>query len=144
MKTILRNILAVVIGLVLGGVVNMALVVAGPRIIPPPPGVDLSDAQSLAAGIHLLAPRHFIFPFLAHALGTLAGVLATHLAAATRRTALACLIGALNLAGGIVAACVIPAPPWFIALDLLAAYVPMTWLGTWLGGQLRPGGAGPA
>ena len=56
MKTILRNCLAVVVGLVLGGIVNTALVMAGPHVIPPPAGVDMSDAKSLAAGVHLLAP----------------------------------------------------------------------------------------
>lgn len=137
MKTILWNCLAIVIGLVLGGTVNMALVIAGPHMIPPPAGVDMSDAKSLAAGIHLLAPRHFLFPILAHALGTLAGALATHLTAATRRAVLAYVIGALSLAGGITAACMIPAPGWFIALDLVVAYLPMACLGARLGRALR-------
>jgi hypothetical protein len=141
MKTILRNCLAVVIGLVLGSIVNMALVVASPHVIPPPAGVDMSDAKSLAAGVHLLAPKHFLFPFLAHAAGTLAGALATHLAASTRRSALAYVIGALFLAGGITAAFIIPAPVWFIALDLLVAYIPMAWLGTCLGRSIRSGSA---
>lgn len=138
MNTIFRNSLAVVVGLVLGGIVNMALVVTGPRIFPPPAGVDMSDAKSLAAGVHLLAPKHFLFPFLAHAAGTLVGALATHLAASTRRHALAHVIGALFLAGGITAAFIIPAPAWFIALDLLVAYIPMAWLGICLGRRLRP------
>lgn len=137
MKTILRNCLAVLIGLVLGGIVNMALVVAGPHVFPPPSGVDMSDAKSLAAGVHLLAPKHFLFPFLAHAVGTLAGALAAHLVASTRRSALAYVIGALFLAGGITAAFIIPAPAWFIALDLLVAYLPMAWLGTCLGRSIR-------
>jgi hypothetical protein len=137
MKTILKNCLAVVVGLVLGSIVNIALVIAGSHVIPPPAGVDMSDAKSLAAGIHLLVPKHFFFPFLAHALGTLAGALVTHLAASTRRSALAYVIGALFLAGGIAAACMIPAPAWFIALDLLVAYLPMAWLGARLGRGIR-------
>lgn len=47
----------------------MALVLIGPHLILPPAGVDVSDAQSLKASIHLLQPKHFVFPFLAHALG---------------------------------------------------------------------------
>lgn len=137
MKTIFRNVVAVVAGLVVGGLVNMALVVAGTQLVPAPAGVDLRDAKSLAAGIHLLAPRHFLFPFLAHGLGTLAGALATHLAAATRRSALACVIGVAFLAGGIAATFMIPAPAWFIVLDLLLAYLPMAWLGARLGHKIR-------
>jgi hypothetical protein len=40
MKTILRNLLAVVVGLLVGGGVNMALVIVGPYFIPPPPGMS--------------------------------------------------------------------------------------------------------
>lgn len=31
----------------------------------------------------------------------------------------------------------IPAPGWFIALDLLGAYVPMAWLGIQIGARMR-------
>ena len=31
----------------------------------------------------------------------------------------------------------IPAPTWFIALDLLAAYIPMAWLGIRMGTHLK-------
>ena len=54
MKILIRNTLAVVIGLVLGSLVNMALVVIGPRLIPPPAGVDMSTVEGLNAGVHLL------------------------------------------------------------------------------------------
>jgi hypothetical protein len=137
MKIILRNCLAVVIGLVLGSIANMALVVAGPHIFPPPVGVDMSDAKSFAAGVHLLEPKHFLFPFLAHAVGTLVGAGAAHLIAASRRSDFAYVIGALFLAGGIAASFMIPAPGWFIAVDLLLAYLPMAWVGICLGRRMR-------
>ncbi len=138
MKSILRNLLAVIVGLVLGGIVNMALVIIGPHVIPPPDGVNMADAKSLAANIHLLAPKHFLFPFLAHAGGTLAGALTASLIAATRRKVFAHVVGVFFLAGGIAAACMIPAPVWFIALDLVVAYVPMACLGARLGAKIRP------
>jgi len=138
MKTILRNSLAVVSGLVLGSVTNMALVVAGPHVIPPPDALNMGDVKSLAAGVHLLTPQDFLFPFLAHAAGAFTGALVAHLAAATHRATCAYVIGALFLAGGIAAATMIPAPGWFIALDLMAAYLPMAWLGIFIGRRLRP------
>lgn len=138
MKTIIRNCLAVLIGLVLGSIVNMALVIVGPHLIPPPAGVDMSDMESFAAGAHLLGPQHYLFPFLAHALGTLAGALTAHLISSTRRSVFSYVIGALFLFGGITAAFMIPAPAWFIALDLLAAYIPMACLATRLGRRIRP------
>lgn len=137
MKTILRNILAVIAGFVLGSIVNMALVMVGPQVIPPPEGVNMGDPKSLAAVAETLPPKHFLFPFLAHALGTLTGAFVAHAAGGSRRTALAFTIGGFFLAGGIAAAFMIPAPAWFIALDLLLAYLPMAWLGARLGQRIR-------
>ncbi len=137
MKTILRNGLAVIIGLLVGGSLNMALVLIGPHVIAPPKGVNMGDAASLSASIHLLEPRHFLFPFLAHAIGTLAGALATHLIASSYRATLGYVIGALFLIGGISAAFMIPAPVWFIALDIVVAYIPMAWFGIGLGRRIR-------
>jgi hypothetical protein len=130
---VLRNILAVVVGMIVGGGVNMAFVIASPLVIPPPAGVDVSDLQSLSASIHLFEPKHFVFPFLAHAVGTLVGALLAYLVAASHRPVFAYVIGVCFLAGGIAAARMIPAPAWFVVLDLAAAYVPMAFLGTLLG-----------
>lgn len=134
--TLFRNILAVVFGFVAGSVVNMALVTIGPRVIPAPAGVDVSKAESIAASIHLFEPKHFVFPFLAHALGTFAGALVAYLVAASRRTVFAFVVGGLFLAGGIAASFLIPAPAWFIALDLVAAYLPMAWLAMQVGRRM--------
>jgi hypothetical protein len=137
MPNLLRNVLAVIAGLIVGGVVNTALISVSPSIIPPPPGVDVSQADSLRQSIHLFEPRHFLMPFLAHALGTLAGALAAWLLAATHERRIAYAIAAVFLCGGIAASFMIPAPAWFIALDLLAAYLPMAWLATLIGGLMR-------
>ena len=129
MKTILRNVIAVIVGMVVGSCVNMALVALGPMLIPPPPGVNMSDAASLSSSIHLLEPRHFLFPFLAHAGGSFAGAAVAFLVAANRRWAMALIVGAVFLAGGIAASMMIAAPLWFVLLDLLFAYLPAAWLG---------------
>ena len=136
MNPIIRNTLSVIVGFVAGSVVNMALVVIGPKIIPPPAGVDVSKAESIAASIHLFEPKHFVFPFLAHALGAFSGALVAYLIAASYRAIFAWVIGVLFLAGGIAASLMIPAPKWFIALDLLVAYLPMAWLAISLGRRL--------
>ena len=78
-------------------------------------------------------------PFLAHALGTFVGALVAYLIAATYKLQLAYVIGAFFLCGGVVASFLIPAPTWFIALDLLAAYIPMAWLATRIGDCINPG-----
>jgi hypothetical protein len=129
MPKLLRNVIAVLAGVVIGGVVNMALVTLSPSLIPPPAGVDVSSAEELSKAMHLFEPRHFIMPFLAHALGTLAGAFAAYRIAASNKALVAYVIALVFLCGGVAASFMIPAPAWFIALDLLAAYLPMAWLG---------------
>jgi len=129
MNPIIRNILAVIAGLVIGNLVNFGLIMIGPSVIPPPPGVNVMDMESLKTNMHLFEPKHFIFPFLSHALGTLAGALVVSFLAATHKMKFAIGVGVIFLLGGIVASISIPAPTWFIALDLIVAYIPMGWLG---------------
>jgi hypothetical protein len=137
MSPVLKSILAVVVGGVASMVVNGTLINVGPMLVPPPPGVDVRDAASIKAGIHLFEPKHFAVPFLAHALGTFVGALVAFLIAGPRGTIAAYIISALGLLGGIAASMMIPAPAWFIGLDLLVAYFPMGWLAIRLGQRLK-------
>jgi hypothetical protein len=141
MKTFARNALALLVGLFIGGMVNMALVTLGPKLIAPPPGVDMTTAEGLTAGISLLEPKHYIMPFLAHAVGTLVAALIGALLAVSHRRVVAYVIGVAFLCGGIAASSMIPAPTWFIALDLVAAYIPMAWLGLFIANRIKPGAA---
>jgi uncharacterized membrane protein YbjE (DUF340 family) len=121
MPTLLRNALALIAGVIIGAFVNMAIIKLGLSLIPPPAGVDVNNAASLAKGIHLFEPKHFVTPFLAHALHAFVGALITYLFAASYKRALAIAVGVIVLCGGIAASFMIPAPAWFIALDLLVA-----------------------
>lgn len=129
MNPILRNILAVLTGLIVGSVVNMSIIEISGSIIPPPEGFDIRTEAGLKASMHLLEAKHFIFPFLAHALGTFIGALLTAMIAATQKIKLALLIGLFFLAGGIWMVTIIPAPIGFAIIDLLLAYIPCAWLG---------------
>lgn len=134
MNPILKNILALLAGFVVGGLVNMGLVGVGPHVIPLPDGADVSTMESLAASMELFEPRHFVFPFLAHALGTLVGAFTAAKLAASKPMTLALVIGGFYLLGGIAAANMIGGPTWFIATDITLAYLPMGYLGGMLAG----------
>jgi hypothetical protein len=144
MSKSLRWVIAVVAGFAVGSVVNGGLVLLGGSLIPPPPGADTSTVEGTRAAMALMQPRHFIFPFLAHALGTLAGVLIAAMLSPVGTRGPALVVGALFLLGGVAAAAMFPAPGWFKALDLILAYGPMTWLGLWFARRLRPPGAADA
>ena len=129
MNSTVKNILAVISGLILGSAVNMGIIMISGSIIPPPDGADITTMEGLKESMHLFQPKHFILPFLAHALGTFAGAFLTALIAANHKIKFALSIGAFFLIGGIANTFMLPAPTWFIVLDLAGAYIPMAWLG---------------
>ncbi len=137
MSPVIKNILAVIAGIAVGGFVNSAIIGISGSVIPPPEGVDPSDMESLKANMHLFEARHFIMPFLAHAVGTLVGAAIAAAIAATNKMKIALGIGAFFLLGGIAAVFLLPSPTWFIVVDLIGAYFPMAWLG----GKLTAGKA---
>ena len=129
MNYLLKNFIAVITGIILGSLVNMGIIMLSGSIIPPPEGVDVMNMESLRSSIHLFEPKHFIFPFLAHALGTLVGAYIAALVAANHKMKFALGIGVFFLIGGIANCFMLPAPTWFIVVDLAGAYLPMGWLG---------------
>ena len=124
-----RSILAVMAGVLVGGIVNMGIVMVGPMIVPLPAGADMTTAEGITAAMPMLEAKHFIAPFLAHALGSLTGAAVAALISISHKFAVAMIVGVITLVGGILAATMIPAPIWFIALDLIVAYLPMAWIG---------------
>ena len=131
----LKNALAVIVGIIAGSVANMALVVVGPAIIPPPDGVDVTNMESIRSSLHMFEFKHFVFPFLAHALGTLAGAYLAVVMSASRGMAAAMVVGGFFLICGIINAVSIASPTLFAVVDLVGAYIPMAWIGARLAGR---------
>jgi hypothetical protein len=138
MPPILKNILAVIAGIMVGSVVNMAIITVGPILIPPPEGVDMSDMGNFAENLNLLEPANFIAPWVAHAVGTLAGAFIAARLAASHKMRFALGIGVFFLMGGIMMVSMFGGPVWFAVLDLVAAYLPMGFLGGMLAGATKP------
>ncbi|MFC5045089.1 hypothetical protein ACFSTE_16270 [Aquimarina hainanensis] len=128
MNPIIRNILAIIAGWLVGSIVNMSIVKIGHTLLPIE-NIDTNNLKELATIMPTLDAKHFIFPFVAHALGTLGGALVAALIAATHKMKIALGIGVLFLIGGILASYMLPAPTWFIITDLACAYIPMAWIG---------------
>jgi hypothetical protein len=128
MKPILKNTLAILSGLIIGSIVNMAIITYGPIIIPPPIGADVTTEEGLKTAMTLFEPKHFIMPFLAHAIGTFVGAFLTYNIAANYKLLLTYILALFFLAGGIYMVFILPSPLWFSAIDLIAAYIPMAYL----------------
>lgn len=125
MNPLVKNILAVVLGIIIGSIVNMGIIMISGSIIPPPQDADITTMEGLKSTMHLFEPKHFVFPFLAHALGTFIGAIVAATIAATHKTKFALAIGVFFLIGGVVNVIMLPSPIWFSILDLGAAYIPM-------------------
>lgn len=135
MNPLLKNILAVVAGIVVGMIINFALVLLGSTIIPLPAGIDPANPESIRAGLDLIEFKHLIFPFLGHALGTLAGAFTAAKLAMSHKMRFALGIGIIFLILGIINLLAVPSPLGFAVADLILAYIPMGWLGGIFAGQ---------
>jgi len=129
MKTILLNILAILLGLFIGSFVNMSIINISGSIIPPPLGIDVTTEEGLKNAMPFFEPKHFLFPFLAHAIGTFFGAFITTLISKTYRKTFALVIGLAFLIGGIIMINLVPTPLWFSITDLVLAYIPMAFWG---------------
>lgn len=121
MHPALRNILAVIIGALACIFLNGLLLGLMMKLVGTPEGFDPNKMDTY----HLLQAKHYLSPFVAHALPSLVGGAIAALIAASRKMTYALVVGGLHLLGGLIAAFMIPAPVWFIVLDLAVAYLPM-------------------
>lgn len=110
----------------------MGLVQLGHQVLPLE-GVDPNDMDALAKAMPDMGPEYFIFPFLAHAVGTFAGAIVAAWIATGHKMKFALGIGLLFLIFGIAVNIMLPGPLWFSILDVLVAYIPMAWLGGKIG-----------
>lgn len=135
MNLLSQNVYALLVGFLIGCAVNMVALAVSGITVPMPVGVDLTTLEGLQETVNLFEPRHFIFPFLGHAVGTLAGASATAAIAASYQFTLAIVLGVVFLVGGIADTIMFPVPAWFAILDLGIAFLPMAWFG----GKFNPG-----
>lgn len=135
MNPIIKNILAVIAGWLGGSVINMGLVKTG-HLLFPIEGIDPGDMEALVSVMPTLEFEYFIFPFLAHALGTLVGAIIAGWMAASHKMKFSLGIGVLFLIGGIMVNYMLPGPIWFAATDILIAYIPMAWMGGKIAGKI--------
>ena len=103
-------------------VVNMGLIITGNQLIPFEDDMNPMNAT-------MWEIKYFIFPFFAHAIGTLSGAFIAAKFSASYHMIFAICIGLFFLLGGITMVFILPAPVWFIVVDLFLAYIPMGWLG---------------
>ena len=128
----LRNIIAVLVGLVVGSTVNMALIMLNAEMLfPMPPGTDMADPVQMNAYVATLPTAAFFVVMLAHLGQSFVGGWVAARIGASRPMVLAMIIGVLSLAGGVMSMMSIRGPAWF-AIEL-----PLYLVVAWLAGRIE-------
>ncbi len=122
-----RIIIGVIAGLVIGVLVIYAIESLGHRLYPLPPGVDLEHPEAMGEWIETLPAGAFAIILAAFVGGSFAGGLVSTLIARDRPVP-ALLVGGLLTVAGIANVMMIPHPLWFTIVSVLV-YLPAAWLG---------------
>ena len=121
MPTWLRNVLAVFLGLVLSGIVVGLVESVGHLLWPPPPGVDVTQPEALAALMDQIPLPAKLNVVLAWWLGAFVGAGVAARLAGSRPAVLGYVVGSVQLAGGVATLFMIPHPAWMVVSALVAA-----------------------
>ena len=126
---ILKRTIVLFLSVFIGAQVNGAILTLGTTLIPAPDGFDLNTMEGLKAAVPFLEAKHYLFPFLAHAIGTLISALLITRFLTSQQLVFSMMAGILFLLGGVSMVIMLPGTPiWFVLLDLIVAYVPMAYL----------------
>ncbi|MEE2888020.1 MAG: hypothetical protein VX951_11385 [Planctomycetota bacterium] len=123
----LRNIVAVIVGLALGMAVNMGLIQLNVQVLNPmPAGMDMNDSEQFNAYLATLPASAYVMIILAHLGQAFVGGWVAARLGESRPMLLAMIIGVLSLAGGIAAMTMFKGPDWMVVE--LPLYLVVAWL----------------
>ena len=120
-----RNVVAVVVGLAVGMVVNMALVMLNVGVLfPMPEGTSMADPERFAAYLAALPATAFLVAVVAHLGQAFVGGWTAARLGASHPVVLALIVGGFTLVGGVINLIQLPGPTWMwleVPLYLLVA-----------------------
>lgn len=126
----LRNIAAVLAGLIVGMIVNMLLVQINTLIFPLPEGVNMMDSEQMRSAIRQMPPASWIGVFIAHLGQAFVGAWLAAKIGKSHQMVLAMIVGVLALLGGIANALMLATPAW------TWIEMPLYLVAAWFGGKL--------
>ena len=137
---ILRNIGAVILGLIVGMVLNMGVLFLNMVFFPMPEGVSMNDQAAMVAWMAELPQTAFILPVVAHLAQAFGGGWVAARVGASHPVVLAMIIGVLSMIGGILNLLQIPGPIWMWAE--MPFYLLLAALAGWMESKRRANQAG--
>ena len=109
---LLRNIGAVIAGMIVGMALNMAIIMANLIFFPMPEGLSMQDQEGFSAWAATLPDSAFILPMMAHLAQAFGGGWLAARLGASNPMVLAMIVGVLSLVGGIMNALSMEIPTW--------------------------------
>lgn len=122
----LRNILAVVIGLATGMIFNMTMVILDTALHPMPEGVTFEDTEGMASYISGLPILALLIILVAHVGQAFVGGLVAAAISRNASMAVAMVVGGMSLIGGVMNMLSMSLPAWMwieVPLYLIAAWL---------------------
>jgi len=116
----IRNIAAVLAGVVTAFVLILVVEKLGHLIYPPPADLDFSDPEAIRPYMATLPFVALLFPMIAWVVGTFAGSLLASKIGTANPLLFAGIVGGLVLAATIANLIMIPHPVWFSIVSLIA------------------------
>lgn len=134
----MRNLLAVILGVMVASVAVMGVESLGHSVYPPPPGISADDPRAVEVYASYIKTAPFlalVFPLLAWATGAFVGGAVAAYAAAGRRTCrFGTIVGLVFLIMGAMMMWMIPHPWWFMLAAPFACLIP-GWFGGLVGAR---------
>lgn len=123
-----RNIIAVILGLVVATLVIMSIQMISYSLYPMPEGIDPTDTEAMRTHVQSLPPMAFLIVLLSYFMGTLIGVIVAIKVADTHHKQLALGIATVLMILGIINLFQITHPMWFNIICVLL-FIPTALLG---------------
>lgn len=132
-----RNILAVILAFLGGGVCVLTLETFGHRLYPLPEGLDTNDLEQIAQYVSTAPIGALLFVLLAQSAGSFAGGMITAIVGGSRLWLLAFIYGVVALFMAGLNVILIPHPIWMMTMALVLP-IPLAVLGSRAGQLLKP------
>ncbi|MCO6509856.1 MAG: hypothetical protein J5I65_03615 [Aridibacter famidurans] len=123
-----RNILAAILGLIVGWVVFTAIQTIGTLVFPPPVALDTNNLDSIKAYMESLSPAMYGVVLAGYAIGSFAAGLLIGKIAESKGNLIPIIVGGLFTIGWILNLIMLPHPIWVAVLGFFM-YIPFTILG---------------
>ena len=131
----IRNILAVILGIIVGMIFNMAVVILNTAVLyPVPEGFDWNDTEKVAEYFSGLPLTAFLVVLVAHLGQAFFGGLVAAGISRNAAMTVAMIVGVLSMLFGIVNMMMMPNPAW------MWIEVPLYLLAAWLAARIVLGG----